>query len=1363
MNVKERIIARKQANLNKIESIQKNLENKEVDNTEFKKAWSSASRTYLEGVYKIIAYYHINSSKIKATGFDEVLEAKYNDQNSVKDQALSDIGEYMKVAGCAKIVVSFSAVMRVINKNDYYTRHFSSFPIRIVSMSEIPDRLSKAISQVSEASTLTGDITDSESVPSGAVIDEIRSFHIKLSKCSSIGGSSYFEVPDWITSNACINPKNENDNYCLGWSILIHDLIKEGVSKNLQRVPTSRNYKHLIDKYIPSEFEGQEITYPTPVYELELYEKAIGRNISIVKFETSGMAENKKKVLQYHYNSKRAKKFPNEETTILLLVIEKEWELSNYKKSDPLVMSLDKSHYLYVKNLSKLVSTKDIQIEICTKCLSTIKRTANNGKYVSPQNNLIEHQKICNGESKPEIIREFTNDKGESFFKQFRNLHNKIPAVGVVYADFESLCEPINANDEGYDESVLDLIKDEANFGVNSQVVSKQVPFSVAYSLSILESPDAEIDREFKIKRSRNPKRLINNFLIEMIRYKGYVNSLKKSYQDVKQMKMNVYQEQQYMISDICHICEMYIHKTEYGDKSANFKVRDHNHLTGEFRGAAHRNCNLKYSFRNDMIVYFHNLSGYDGKLINKFMDTRYITDKMGRELFECLGVDWQFKRRFEDTTPTQDQIYKLANDCVWNTSNMLYQSNEKMILFQLCRGITFKDTFRTISCSLANLVQATLADNIEDNKVRFKSVYKYLQSIWDEVSDEDFMQVIKSKGHYPYEYATDYDRLLNKKSIPNQKYFNSISDEAYEEAKKDWELFECESMMEYTDIYNIRDTLQLKDCFDHFRRENLKRFKIDPAHYTGAPSYGIDILLKESVEDNGNFKKIHSLHDEEIYKTIMKGRRGGLCTVGYKRYAKVEEGSKDEIQYIDVTSLYPTAMCDYLPESDFTRMEKFTKWDLKRYDESNGKMVYLTVDMHIPDDLLDYFKDLPPFISHMKAPVISPYISAIDKTTGKDEKLIPHLIPVKKYNIFAFFLKWMVERGVKVDKIHQAYEAECSKWSKPYVEKMFKLRQEYKKSGNKIMDQACKILLNAPYGKLNMDIEKQNNNKLLNNPSVAEKFNSSIYYKNIINISDSVAIGVSHKKRIEMKEVPHVGSCILERSKLIMYSAFYDMKDVMGDRMKLLYMDTDSFILHITNNGKQPYFLKKLHKHGVLEKWFDTSTCKIDAPNFKGIPYDLNVKKLGVFTNEVDDLGAPITEFIGLKPKTYSYRVANDSFCIKNKGVNMKASTLSVQGKAPIKPSRQDNSYESILQREKEKNIKYFNFYKKCLFESKEYMASFKSMQSKKSSIYNITSSKSALNSIDTKVYVLEDGINTIPYGYNEESNSPDLEFIEE
>ena len=47
-------------------------------------------------------------------------------------------------------------------------------------------------------------------------------------------------------------------------------------------------------------------------------------------------------------------------------------------------------------------------------------------------------------------------------------------------------------------------------------------------------------------------------------------------------------------------------------------KVRDHFHVTGKFRGAAHNKCNLKLRILRKLPTIFHNLEGYAGHIIFK-------------------------------------------------------------------------------------------------------------------------------------------------------------------------------------------------------------------------------------------------------------------------------------------------------------------------------------------------------------------------------------------------------------------------------------------------------------------------------------------------------------------------------------------------------------------------------------------------------------------------------------------------------------------------------------------------------------------------------------------------------------------------
>ena len=74
-------------------------------------------------------------------------------------------------------------------------------------------------------------------------------------------------------------------------------------------------------------------------------------------------------------------------------------------------------------------------------------------------------------------------------------------------------------------------------------------------------------------------------------------------------------------------------------------------------------------------------------------------------------------------------------------------------------------------------------------------------------------------------------------------------------------------------------------------------------------------------------------------------------------------------------------------------------------------------------------------------------------------------------------------------------------------------------------------------------------------------------------------------KTRVKMNKPLYLGMSILDISKTLMYKFWYDyLKSKYGDRVKLCYTDTDSFIIHI----KTKDFFEDISND--VEKWFDTS-----------------------------------------------------------------------------------------------------------------------------------------------------------------------------
>ena len=104
---------------------------------------------------------------------------------------------------------------------------------------------------------------------------------------------------------------------------------------------------------------------------------------------------------------------------------------------------------------------------------------------------------------------------------------------------------------------------------------------------------------------------------------------------------------------------------------------------------------------------------------------------------------------------------------------------------------------------------------------------------------------------------------------------------------------------------------------------------------------------------------------------------------------------------------------------------------------------------------------------------------------------------------------------------------------------------------------------------------------------------------------------------------------------------------------------------------------------------------------------------------------GKPMVEFISLRSKWYDYSYLEDDK-IKNKIKN-----------------------KGIQKQVVEKNMNQLQF-KECLFENKNHYEKVHSLHSNKHNMIVTETNKLALNNLDMKTYICDDGINTNPFEYN-------------
>ena len=102
-------------------------------------------------------------------------------------------------------------------------------------------------------------------------------------------------------------------------------------------------------------------------------------------------------------------------------------------------------------------------------------------------------------------------------------------------------------------------------------------------------------------------------------------------------------------------------------------------------------------------------------------------------------------------------------------------------------------------------------------------------------------------------------------------------------------------------------------------------------------------------------------------------------------------------------------------------------------------------------------------------------------------------------------------------------------------------------------------------------------------------------------------------KTSVLMDKPIMVGQAILDKSKVLMYEFYYDyLKPKYNDKAKLLYMDSDSFVLQIEAED----FFEDIKND--IHDWLDTSKYLklLDLP----LEYGVNKKIIGKMKDELSD-----------------------------------------------------------------------------------------------------------------------------------------------
>ena len=462
-----------------------------------------------------------------------------------------------------------------------------------------------------------------------------------------------------------------------------------------------------------------------------------------------------------------------------------------YKKNHINLLLLEqdkKQHFCLIKNMGKLFShqvgyKKHIKYH-CDSCLL----------FFKSEKKFKRHREDCIKINKNPI------NFPEEDFIYFNRIETQIRRGFVIYGDCESFLEPTSDTDI-------------------SGAFQKHVLFSVGFFLQS-DYPDL-VDSCYEFKRGPDSgewfmKRLIHHAttINHIIQYTNH------------EMIANTREKLKFIIAHKCYLCNKPF-------TTSNYKVADHDHLNGKYRGAAHNECNLRA--RKDYVipVILHNLFSYDLHLLMNYM------------------VQFMPKN-----------IKVLAKTCENYISIKLAVPKTKIRLL-------FLDSYKFLTGSLSSLGKILPSEEKQLIKKEFPNNHNLLLE----------------KLCFPYDYVNGWSVLNEEKLPPIEKFHNNltgatITPEEYNNTMIIWNIFKIKNIGQLSDLYLKIDVLLLVCVFETFRKQCLKIHRLDSCHFLTLPSLSWFAMLKYTKV------KLEIIKDVKIYTFLEKNLKGGFaCAI--RKYVK--------------------------------------------------------------------------------------------------------------------------------------------------------------------------------------------------------------------------------------------------------------------------------------------------------------------------------------------------------------------------------------------------------------------------------------------------------------------------------------------
>ena len=408
---------------------------------------------------------------------------------------------------------------------------------------------------------------------SGFSLKSLLECTVNVATYDVVGGSSFIELPAYIRNKmACVNIKNTDDEFCFLYSL---SYVRNPPNSNVPNRPT--HYKKDLKN-----FDISGLKFPLPVKQIPKFEKQ-NEEFSVNVY---ALDETKEKSRENQVN--------------LYPVYTSPHRKRKHHANLLLIRSGDKSHYVEIKSLSRLLKGRvagHSQSFVCRYCLYSFEK----------EHSLIAHEDMCSQHPAQKVVYPTL---GENILK-FKNFGNTLEVPFTIFADFESILLPTS----------------------DPKKYNKHQPSAVS-CLTVSAFPEYN-NQEMFVYTGEDA---VQQFFAHLDREKSRIDEILNRDEPMKPLTPEELKE--HNSAKTRKNCGVKF------DEGVFKRVFHHEHTFGRYLFACCSRCNLLLKYKQtvrktknkeasfEVPVFFHNLTNYDSHLILKHVQKTSKKDKM-----TCIGT----------------------------------------------------------------------------------------------------------------------------------------------------------------------------------------------------------------------------------------------------------------------------------------------------------------------------------------------------------------------------------------------------------------------------------------------------------------------------------------------------------------------------------------------------------------------------------------------------------------------------------------------------------------------------------------------------------------------------------------------------